>query len=370
MQSVHGEPSFHLATPELDLDVTARGGQLAPVVFHLAGRDVSPYALAPWTPAEYPDLPPLLSVLRGDFLCLPFGGQLDGPPHGETANCDWTQLESDERSLKFKIDTKDTGANVVKSLATRESQHAIFFTYQISNLDGDFNYGNHPILDFSSLPEGAARVTTSAFHWGSVFPGPFSNPADGETQALAEGAVFTDLREVPLAAGGTTDLTRYPNRPGNDDLVMFAHAPASKDLPFAWSAARFDGYVWFSLKNPADFPCTLLWFSNAGRTASPWNARHSGRMGIEDVCSHFSNGVDKSRLDLLATKGIPTTRRFHADETVTLKVIHGVALVPGDFSAIRQISPDGDHHILIFDDLDQKIRVPLDWKFLAPSEIK
>jgi hypothetical protein len=370
MHTVHGEPSFHLATPELDLDITLRGGQLAPVVFHLPGRDVSPYALAPWEPAEFPDQPPLLSVLRGDFLCLPFGGQSAGPPHGETANCDWTKLDSDERSLKFEIKTQDTGASVVKTLATRQGQHAIYFTYQISNLDGDFNYGNHPILDFSGLTEGAARVTTSAFHWGSVFPGVFSNPADGETQALAEGAVFSDLREVALAAGGTTDLTRYPSRPGNDDLVMFAHVPASEEQPFAWTAARFDGHVWFSLKNPADFPSTLLWFSNAGRMAAPWNGRHSNRLGVEDVCSYFSNGVDISRLDLLAAEGIPTTRRFHANETVTLKVIHGVALVPGDFSAIRQILPDGDHHILIFDDLGQKIRVPLDWKFLAAGEIK
>ena len=86
MHTVHGEPSLHLATPELDLDVTLRGGHLAPVVFHLTGRDVSPYALAPWEPAEFPDLPPLLSVLRGDFLCLPFGGQENGPPHGDPAN--------------------------------------------------------------------------------------------------------------------------------------------------------------------------------------------------------------------------------------------------------------------------------------------
>ena len=74
MRSVHGEPSCHLATPELDLDLTLRAGHVAPVVFHLPGRDVSPYAMAPWTPDEFPDLPPLLSVLRGDFLCLPFGG--------------------------------------------------------------------------------------------------------------------------------------------------------------------------------------------------------------------------------------------------------------------------------------------------------
>ncbi|HBE96578.1 MAG TPA: hypothetical protein DDW68_05350 [Verrucomicrobiales bacterium] len=82
MQDVHGELSHPLATPELDLDLTARGGHLAPVVFHLPDRDVSPYALAPWQPEEYPDQPALLSILRGDFLCLPFGGQENGPRLG------------------------------------------------------------------------------------------------------------------------------------------------------------------------------------------------------------------------------------------------------------------------------------------------
>jgi hypothetical protein len=365
MQSIHGEPSHHLATAELDLDVSGRGGHLAPVVFHLASRDVSPYALAPWEPAEFPDLPPLLSVLRGDFLCLPFGGQREGPPHGETANGEWTKLESDERSLRFGIETQDLGASVVKTIATREGQHAIYFTYEISNLEGDFNYGNHPILDFSGLPEGGGRVTTSAFHWDSVFPGPFSNPADGETQALAEGAVFTDLREVPLAVGGCTDLTRYPSRPGNDDLVMFAHVPASAEQPFAWSAALLDGYVWFSLKNPLDFPCTQLWISNAGRTAPPWNSRHIGRMGIEDLCSHFSDGVDKSRLDLLAKSGVPTTRKIQPNQTVSLKSIHAVVAVPMGFGAVRSITPAGDHSVKLTDESGLEVLSTVDWNFLV-----
>jgi hypothetical protein len=365
MQSVHGEPSYHLTTAELDLDVTERGGHLAPVVFHLPGRDVSPYSLSPWEPAEYPDLPPLLSVLRGDFLCLPFGGQLDGPPHGETANCEWMQLESDERSLRFVIETNDVGATVVKTLATRTGQHAIFFTYEISNLEGDFSYGNHPILDLSALPEGRGRVSISPFRWASVFPGPFSNPADGESQALAEGATFSDLREVPLAVGGTTDLTRYPQRLGNDDLVMMVNSPSTPEQPFAWSAVVLDGYLWFALKDPADFPATIFWMSNEGRSAAPWKDRHVGRIGIEEVCSYFSNGVDISRQNLLAAEEIPTTRHFQAHETVTLRILHGVALVAADFGAIRQILPDGDCHIRIVDELGHQIRVTLDWTFIA-----
>ncbi len=364
MPAVHGEPSFHLATPELNLHITARGGHVAPVIFHLPGRDVAPYALAPWEPAEFPELPPLLSVLRGDFFCLPFGGQADGPPHGDPANASWSLLEADRQSLRLTMTTADSGAEIEKILSVREGQHAIFTEHRISNLGGDFSYGTHPILDLSGLPEAAGRITCSPFHWGSVFPGPFSNPAEGESQSLAEGADFTDLREVRLAAGGVTDLTRWPQRLGYDDLVLMANVPATFGQPFAWSAVVLDGYVWFSLKNPVDFPATLLWMSNGGRSAPPWNRRHLGRIGIEEVCSHFSHGIDISRQDLLAVRGIPTTRHFAPGETVSLRTIQAVALVPYDFGAVCQIVPDGEDFLSITGESGIKIKIPMDWKFV------
>ncbi len=364
METIHGEPSFRLATPELHLHVTARGGHLAPVVFHLPGRDVSPYALAPWQPDGFPDLPPLLSVLRGDFLCLPFGGQANGPPHGDPANGIWTLLAGSADSLRLAMKTSDSGASVEKILSTREGQHAVFTEHRISDLVGDFSYGSHPVLDLSGLREEAGRVTVSPFRWASVFPGAFSNPADGETQALAEGARFTDLREVPLAAGGTTDLTRYPARRGNDDLVMMVSEPATEAQPFAWSAVVLDGFVWFCLKNPVDFPSTLFWMSNGGRTAAPWNSRHLGRIGIEDVCSYFSNGVDVSRKDLLAAEGIPTTRHFTPRETVSLRTIQAVAAVDSSFGAIASILPAGENQLAIQGESGSEILVPLDWRYV------
>jgi hypothetical protein len=364
MVTVHGEASFHLTSPEVDLHITARAGHLAPVVFHLADRDVSPYALAPWEPAEFTDVPPLLSVLRGDFLCLPFGGQADGPPHGEVANFPWHLTALGEREIHLTMDTTDTGAHVEKILSTQPGQHAVFSEHRISNLEGNFNYGTHPILDLSALPEGTGRISVSPFRWASVFPGPFSNPAAGETQALAEGARFTDLRQVPLAAGGSTDLTRYPARRGNDDLVMMVNEAATAEQPFAWSAAVLNGYVWFTLKNPADFPATLLWLSNGGRTAAPWNARHLGRIGIEEVCSYFANGVDLARQDLLANEGIPTSRQFKQNETVSLKTIHAAASVNPNFGMISKIIPAGDAAVTIANEAGDSLTIPLHWKFL------
>jgi len=362
MHQVHGEASHHLSTPELDLYVTARGGHMAPVVFHLPGRDVSPYSLSPWQPDEFPGQPHVLAVLRGDFFCLPFGGQSHGPPHGDPANAEWLLASISKRSLSLRQKTSDSGAVIEKTLSTRPDHHAVYIEHRISDLDGDYNYGTHPVLDLSAMPEGAARISVSPFRWASVFPGLFSDPANGEQQALEPAAEFTDLRTVPLADGGTTDLTRYPARPGNDDLVMMVSEAANPGQPFAWSAVVMDGWMWFALKNPADFPATLFWISNGGRSAPPWNGRHTGRIGIEEVCSHFSHGVDESRM---ASPGFPTTRRFLRDEPVSLKAVQAAAAVPENFGMVTQIQPNGENFVAITGDSGEEITIPIEWQFVT-----
>lgn len=365
MKTIHGEASHVLETPELSLAVTGRAGHLAPVVFHLEGRDVSPYSLSPWEPGPYPDQPPLLSVLRGDFLCLPFGGQDDGPPHGDPANAEWELVSSSDRSLLLQLDCSDSGAHVEKQLSVLPGQHAIRAEHRISQLEGDWSYGTHPILDLSGLPAGAGRISTSPMRWLSTFPGLFAVPEAGETQALKPDTRFADLREVPLADGGSVDLSRFPALPGNEELVMMANEPRTETQPFAWSAMVMDGYVWYCLKDPADFPATLLWMSNGGRPQAPWNGRHLGRIGVEEVCSHFSNGVDLSRQNLLAAEGIPTVRSFKADETVSLKVIQAVAAVSKGFDRVASIVPDGDHAVKITAESGESLTAALDWKFLS-----
>lgn len=364
MKLIHGELSHHLSTPELDLAITARGGHCAPVVFHLSGRDVMPYSIAPWRPADFPELPSVLSVLRGDFFCFPFSEQTDGPPHGDSANANWSLIDSSDRSLRLAMDAKDTGAHLEKIISIRNGHHAMYMEHRISNLEGDFNYGTHPVLDLSKLPEGTGRITTSPFRWASVFPGVFANPEHGETQSLAENSRFTDLRQVKLAAGGTTDLTRYPARYGNEDLVMMVNEPATAAQPFAWSAAVLDGYLWFSLKNPMDFPATLLWITNSGRSAAPWNSQHIGRIGVEEVCSSFCHGVEQSRRNHLLLDNTPTIRRFSRGETVSLRVIQSVALVPDDFGAVSRIVPQDENSLAIHGESGKIIITPLDWKFV------
>ncbi len=365
METIHGAPSFPLSSDLVSLHITREGGHLAPVEFDLGGRKVSPYALAPWQPDEIdPELPVLLKNLRGDFLCLPFGPQQNAPPHGETANHPWEKISSTETSLTLAIEATDVSARVEKTITLRPGQTALYIEHRITGLVGDWSYGTHPILDLSGIPEGSARLSVSPFRWASVYPEWFSNPDDGATQALKIAAIFGDLQEVPLISGGTTDLTKFPARPGTDDLVMMVSTEATEAQPFAWSACVLDGYVWFSLKNPTDYPATMFWLSNGGRSAPPWNSRHTARVGIEDVCSHFCDAVDISRKDLLRNLAIPTTRRFSENESVSLRNIQAVAAVPEGFGKVVSIVPSASGEITITDEHDTSLFSRIDWETL------
>lgn len=362
MTPIHGAPSFTLSNDLVTLHITRDGGMTAPVRFRLGEREVSPYSLSPWKPDEVDeDLPVLLKNLRGDFFCLPFGSQENGPPHGETANRAWSLASEMENSLTLGIEASDVSASITKTVSLRPGQTAIYYEHRISRLEGDFSYGNHPILDLSQMGVDGARVSVSPFRWASVYPEVFSDPADGAKQALKIAALFSDLSEVPLADGGTTDLTRYPARAGYEDLVMMVSEDATPEQPFAWTAVVMDGYVWFSLKNPADFPATLFWLSNGGRSAAPWESRHLGRLGIEDVCSYFCDSVDLSRKDLLRNLSVPTTRPFSRDVPVTLRNIQAVAKVPEGFGLVKSIKPDGADRVRITDCDGLSVVSLVDW---------
>src|SRR5688500_13812239 len=94
--TILGQPSWRLESNEVEAYVTALGGQLAPVTFDRQNRRIMPYSVAPWAEEKAdPTLPPILKVLRGDFFCMPFGGNEKPwrgerqPAHGETANATW-----------------------------------------------------------------------------------------------------------------------------------------------------------------------------------------------------------------------------------------------------------------------------------------
>ena len=77
LETLHGQPSYSIRSDAVEAHVTQTAGMLGPVTFTLGKKKVSPFSVAPWAlNGETIDkgLPPLLHALRGDFFCLPFGG--------------------------------------------------------------------------------------------------------------------------------------------------------------------------------------------------------------------------------------------------------------------------------------------------------
>src|SRR5437870_12966645 len=101
-KTILGQPSWRMATTNVEAFVTEIGGQLGPVTFDRRRRRIQPLSVAPWATEKLDrSTPPIIKVLRGDFFCLPFGGNSTPyhgerhPIHGETANKKWTFVRYD-----------------------------------------------------------------------------------------------------------------------------------------------------------------------------------------------------------------------------------------------------------------------------------
>lgn len=355
LRTIHGQPSWRLASNTVEAFVTQTGGHLGPVTFKLGNRKVQPYSVAPWCTEKTPaSLPPLLKALRGDFFCLPFGGNATPyrgekhPPHGETANARWSCVahlnERGTHCLHLALDTKIRRGHVDKVLFLRDGHQAIYSRHVLSGFQGPMDLGHHAMLKFPDAP-GSGIISTSAFVYGQVFPEAFENPAQGGYNSLKAGATFDSLARVPMANGERADLTRYPARRGFEDLVMIV---ADEKLPFAWTAVTFpkEGFVWFALKNPRLLRHTIFWISNGGRHYAPWSGRHVNVLGLEEVTANFHYGLAESaNPNPIARKGYPTALHLRPDEAITIPYIMGVAAIPKGFDRVKKIfrEKDGIH---------------------------
>jgi hypothetical protein len=189
-----------------------------------------------------------------------------------------------------------------------------------------------------------------------------SDPARGRS-LFAHPASVTDLTRLPLADGTTVDIHHYPVASGHEDFAMLVEEKGTK---LGWTAAvRSDsGDIVFSLKNPADFPVTFLWFSNGGRFYAPWNGRHLGVLGIEEGRAYSSYGHAASIApNPLSDAGIPTSLTLKPlGATVVRHVIGGVPLPPGWDTVTSVEANEGSLRVVGSDGREE--RYPFDQNFL------
>jgi hypothetical protein len=378
-QVVCGQPSWRLASSQVEAFVTELGGQLGPVTFERGGRKIKPYALAPWAEETFdPPLPPIIQVLRGDFFCLPFGGNAKPfrgerhPIHGETANARWhfesLQNRLDRSCLHLSLQTKIRPGRVDKRISLIEGQNTLYCQHLVSGMRGPMNLGHHAMLKFPEAP-GGGLLSTSHFTQGQVFPLAFESAEQGGYSCLKAGAAFDSLQAVPMANGDKADLSRYPARGGYEDLVMLV---SDDKVPFAWTAVAFpkERFVWFALKDPRVLRATIFWISNGGRHYPPWNGRHVRVMGLEEVTSFFHLGLAESAArNPLSAMGIPTCLRLDPRKTLAVNYIMGVARIPAGFDRVASIqSQAGNKAIVLKSASGQRTEAAVDLDFLHKKD--
>jgi len=351
-KTLFAQPSYLLSNDQVELAITELGGHMAPVSFYRnTNESIQPYHISPWQEEKGPDMPaPVLVPLRGDFFCMPFGGNSDAignekhPPHGEVSSARWTRTLSkksgDISQLTMTINTLAREGKVTKDIYLIDSHNVVYTKHTIEGFEGKVPLGHHATLAMPDSQE-SVRLASSPIRFGMTYPGVFSDPKQGEYQSLEPGKHWPSLNKVPVAWKGQhdADLSRLPARQGYADLVQIYNQENHNNKTPAWMTATFNeqGYVWFSLKDPHLLNSTVFWIENRGRHGYPWLGRNNC-LGLEDVTAHFADGLKASvEPNALNQQGIRTALELTKKSPTVIPYIQGVVRVPKNFQVVETI---------------------------------
>jgi len=343
-----GKDSWKVTNGETEVYITGRGAQLGPVTFFsTGGSPIRPYYVSPWNLLQDingPLEPPVLDPLRGDFLCLPFGAdnqfkKENHPIHGECAGNEWHLLGQDEAdgvaSIRLGFEPKERKGTITKELSLVRGQSVIYQSHRIDGFAGPTTIAHHAILSGDT----PLHLDTAPLALG-VTDGPGEPYHDaGEYYCLSRERTFDSLERVPSvwSKEPLVDVSRFPAREGFVDIVQVV--PDYSQGRFGWFTATAPeaGWLWFSLKDKALLPSTVLWMENRGRHTPPWNGRNRC-IGIEDACSYLATGLGPSvRTNPLSLHGIPTWHSLTADRPFIVNYVQGVCRIPHSFDRVASV---------------------------------
>ncbi|WP_062119912.1 hypothetical protein [Aureimonas sp. AU40] len=264
------------------------GGMAHHLQLRLAdGRVVEPFAEAPWhgEPDVLSDtrFPAHLRTLGGEWPCVPFGtGEADPAHHGHGSNADWQLVEQGERHLRLACDFPAGHAveRLEREIRAVEGEAAVEFTLRVvTRVDCALPIGLHPIFRLPAETAGL-RVEPAPFAKGQVFPETFQP----DVSRLRPNALFDRLDAIDTVEGDHASLAALPAAGLGEELVQLWRCEGAMSLEDTAAATRVR-FTW----DPAAFPHCLLWVSQGGRDAAPWNGRFRG-LGVEPIASAFDRG--------------------------------------------------------------------------------
>jgi hypothetical protein len=375
---IRGEPSWVLESREVEVAVTERGGQMAPVFFFRDTRTpVQPYYVSPWQGRGVSTGVPVLDPLRGDFFCMPFGGGGTGrgethPPHGESAGSRWELVARRQAGgtaeLSMGLTTKVRPGRITKTITLVDGQNALYIRHLLEGYEGKMCVSHHATL---AVPEeqGSLRLSTSPTRLARVVPRENLSNTGNEYYFLDPGAEFSRLDRVPTIwkRAPFADLSSHPVPRGFMDLAAVFPKPGPAP---AWTAVVLPdrGCLWFALRDALLLPQTVFWMSNGGRHAPPWSGANRC-LGIEDGCAYYTHGLGPAvRKNDLNAAGIRTALTLRPDRPTSIHHIQGMARVPRGFDRVRSARFEPGR--VVFTAWSGKsAAAAVNWEFLASGEL-
>ena len=322
------------------LSVQSLGGMLGPVLFLLPdGRQVSPLQVAPWgNDPERETLPEILRELRGEWPCVPFGSDVDrslpdgwsatgesfegaGVPHGHSSNVHWAWGACDDRQITMECRYPENHPISLLRRRIVPDPHAaaIDLTLEIeARRSCRLPIGLHPTFRLSTRPASVA-IEPGAYDCVWSFPGDVEPGA----ALFAPDRQWPSFRKVEARDGLTIDASQVPLVEETEDLLQLSGIDGTLALHY-----RDEGFRARLSWQKEHFPSLLLWYSNRGRKAYPWNGRHVA-LGVEPIASAFDLGSAVSTdNNPIAASGVATAIAFEPGQTFTTRYRLSVEAAP------------------------------------------
>lgn len=295
------------------------------------GRQVSPFHVPHWwSDAGVQAEGGLMAALRGEWPCAPFGyvtppetftprwqavmdpSEPAGEVHGHSANHAWTfdAVDGDRIEMSIAYPDNDDVAGLKRVIQGVPGKPALVFELHIfARRAASVPVALHGCF---RLPPtvGDVRLEPGPFREGRTYPGSIE-PGHA---LFASDAGFTDLTAAPGKDGAPVDATRLPLAAEIEEVLQLNGANGEFCLLNTAENYRMR-FTW----DHAILPSVVLWFSNRGRQAAPWNGRHLC-FGIEPACTPFglSRGT-ATRPNPLNEAGTPTAVPIHPDAPTVIK---------------------------------------------------
>ena len=314
-----------LSAPKVRAEVSPTAAMLVDATFIIDGREVHPFAKAPWI--GDPDVAAFSGherVLGGEFVGVPFGsaGRPEGvvpewvglipklapsPPHGSAGDLDWAIADQHPDRVRLTL-AAPGGLALQRRIRLDENEPCIHLELEITAAtDRRIAVGLHPIL---RLPEQPRVLSLDVpFTQGWTYPGVVP-PGVGATRPWA---VFTDLASAP-GHDGDVDLSRLPLGGPIEDLVLLSGITGPVRAHYT------DDHTVVTLDwDRAILPSLLMWISDRALVDPPWSGRYRG-LGLEAVAAAFDLPNSVSTADTpLSRAGVCTSVELAAGVPLTIR---------------------------------------------------